>query len=96
MKQRPLRVVAHRGASACAPENTLGASETAVSVGAMEVEADARLTADGHPTLVHDATLQRTTNGEGLVGQTHLVAIKQLDAASGQGSRSSRYTHGWH
>lgn len=81
MKQIPLRVVAHRGASACAPENTLGAFETAVSMGAMEVEADARLTADGHPILIHDATLQRTTNGEGLVGQTPLVAIKQLDAA---------------
>ena len=84
MKQIPLRVVAHRGASACAPENTLGAFETAVSMGAMEVEADARLTADGHPILIHDATLQRTTNGEGLVRQMPLAAIKQLDAASWQ------------
>ena len=77
-----IRVVAHRGASACAPENTLSAFHTAVSMGAVEVEADTRLTTDGHPILIHDATLERTTDGEGLVGQVPLAVIKQLNAAS--------------
>lgn len=58
MKRKPLRVVAHRGASACAPENTLGASETAVSVGAMEVEADAALL----PTVTPPSSTTQRSN----------------------------------
>ena len=60
-------VIAHRGSSAEAPENTLPAFEAAVRRGADAVELDVRLTADGAPVVIHDETLDRTTDRTGPV-----------------------------
>jgi glycerophosphoryl diester phosphodiesterase len=81
-------VVAHRGASAAYPENTLEAFEGAVSVGADVVELDVRLTADGIPVILHDLDVGATTNGEGFVHTLTLAEVKRLDA-SGDGGGSS-------
>ncbi len=60
-------VIAHRGASMYAPENTIAAFELAIEMGAEAVELDAMLTADGTPIVIHDQSLERTTNGSGNV-----------------------------
>ncbi|MBK8167902.1 MAG: glycerophosphodiester phosphodiesterase [bacterium] len=73
---------AHRGASGQAPENTLGALERALALGADMAEADLRLTADGLLALIHDATLERTTSGHGRVADRTMVELAQLDAGS--------------
>jgi glycerophosphoryl diester phosphodiesterase len=79
-------VVAHRGASATHPENTLDAFLAAVEAGADYVELDARLTADGVPVVVHDADVSRTTDGTGLVHELTLSQIEALDASGGRGA----------
>lgn len=73
-------VVAHRGASRAAPENTLAAFREALDRGADAVELDVQRTSDGHLIIVHDATLERTTDGRGLVARHSLAALKKLDA----------------
>lgn len=78
---RPL-ILAHRGASACAPENTLAAFDLAVQQGAPAVELDAKLTSDGEIIVIHDLTLDRTTNGSGRVQDFSLSALQKLDAGS--------------
>jgi len=78
----PTRVIAHRGFSGQAPENTLVAIEQAISVGADMVEVDVTVTADGHVICLHDETLDRTTDGSGLPNDITLAEIKQLDAGS--------------
>ncbi|MEC8192140.1 MAG: glycerophosphodiester phosphodiesterase family protein [Myxococcota bacterium] len=75
-------VVAHRGASALAPENTVAAIEAAVAGGASAVEFDIRQPVDGEIVVIHDATLGRTTNGRGRVNQTTWSTMKALDAGS--------------
>lgn len=75
-------VVAHRGASAHAPENTLAAIEQALHAGAMMVEVDVQLTADGHVVVFHDAILGRTTNGSGQIRNYPLGDVEKLDAGS--------------
>ena len=79
--RRPLRI-AHRGASVRAPENTLAAFETAIRQGADAIELDVHLTADGVPVVLHDATLDRTTDGRGPVARVTLAALKRLDAGA--------------
>ena len=79
-------VVAHRGASALAPENTVAAIEAAVAGGAQAVEFDIRESADGQIVVIHDATLARTTDGHGRVHQTTWPSMKKLDAGSWFGS----------
>jgi glycerophosphoryl diester phosphodiesterase len=74
------RVVAHRGASAIAPENTLAALRRAKELGAPWVEFDVKLTRDGVPILLHDDRLERTTNGRGRVADATLQEIQALDA----------------
>lgn len=76
----PRLVVAHRGASVEAPENTLAAFDLAVALGAGAVEFDVRVTADDNAVVVHDATLERTTDGTGLVRDLTLVEIRRLRA----------------
>lgn len=71
---------AHRGASAIAPENTLAAYGAAVAAGATAVEMDLHLTADGHVVLMHDSTVDRTTDGSGRIAQMSLAQIRELDA----------------
>ena len=71
-------VVAHRGASREQPENTLAAFEAAVEAGAGAVEFDVRVTADGHAVVMHDATVDRTTDGAGLVAEMTLEDLQRL------------------
>jgi glycerophosphoryl diester phosphodiesterase len=76
------RWVAHRGAGKLAPENTLAAFKLGASHGYRMFECDAKLSADGVPFLMHDATLDRTTNGHGVGGKQPWSALSQLDAGS--------------
>lgn len=78
-------VIAHRGASARAPENTLAAFRLAASMGADAVELDAKLTRDGEIVVHHDRSLERTTNGFGMVHQLRLEELRKLDAGSSFG-----------
>jgi glycerophosphoryl diester phosphodiesterase len=80
-------VVAHRGASARAPENTLAAFEAAVADGADVVELDVRLTRDGIPVILHDPDVSATTEGTGFIHELSLDEVKRLDAARGRGER---------
>ncbi|MBA3259754.1 MAG: glycerophosphodiester phosphodiesterase [Gemmatimonadales bacterium] len=76
-------VIAHRGASAAAPENTLAAFELAAGQGADALELDVRLSADGAAVVIHDPTLDRTTDGKGPVRAQTLVDLRLLDAGAG-------------
>ncbi|MEM7026050.1 MAG: glycerophosphodiester phosphodiesterase family protein, partial [Pseudomonadota bacterium] len=78
----PFRIIAHRGASAYAPENTMAAFQRAVDIGASEVETDVCFTKDGHLLLLHDNRLDRSTNGSGLPEDYTLDELKRLDAGS--------------
>ncbi len=71
-------VVAHRGASAERPENTLAAFERAIEVGADAVEFDVRITADGHAVVLHDSDVARTTDGAGALGDLTLEEVRAL------------------
>lgn len=75
-------VIAHRGACRRAPENTLAAFRLAAELGADAIELDAKLTADGHVIVMHDQTLDRTTQGHGLVAHHTLAQIKALEAGA--------------
>jgi glycerophosphoryl diester phosphodiesterase len=77
--RKPL-VIAHRGASAFAPENTLAAFKLAVAHGADGVELDAQLSSDGQAVVIHDARVNRTTNRTGLVQNFTAAELQQLDA----------------
>jgi glycerophosphoryl diester phosphodiesterase len=74
------QVIAHRGASQRAPENTIRAFLAAVSLGADAIELDAKLTRDGAVVVHHDRTLNRTTNGKGPLGRRRLTELEGLDA----------------
>lgn len=74
------RLIAHRCGGALAPENTLAGLHVAARLGIRAVEFDAMLSADGVPVLIHDETLERTTNGHGRVADTSLADLLQLDA----------------
>src|SRR5213592_2169147 len=72
--------IAHRGAGRCAPENTLAAFRVGASHGFRAFECDVKLSADGVPFLLHDATLQRTTSGRGTAGDGLWSELSRLDA----------------
>lgn len=72
--------IAHRGAGKLAPENTLAAFRVGASHGFRAFECDVKLSAEGLPFLLHDATLQRTTNGRGTAGDLPWSALSRLDA----------------
>ncbi|GLQ55879.1 glycerophosphodiester phosphodiesterase [Devosia nitrariae] len=78
----PFRIIAHRGASGYAPENTMAAFRRAVEMGATEVETDVAFTRDGRLLLFHDHTLERTTSGTGLPEDYSLAQLLELDAGS--------------
>lgn len=87
---RPLpRCFAHRGGGALAPENTLAGIRLAAQMGFAAVEFDVMLSGDGTPVLIHDETLERTTNGRGQVALTADAQLFALDA--GGGERIPRY-----
>ncbi|HEY3286154.1 MAG TPA: glycerophosphodiester phosphodiesterase [Gemmatimonadaceae bacterium] len=73
-------VIAHRGNSMHAPEDTLESLRQGIALGADGIEFDVRLSADGVPVLLHDPTLDRTTNGSGAVAQHRLAELRRLDA----------------
>lgn len=75
-------VVAHRGFRTRAPENTLAAFEAAVAAGAPMVEFDVARTRDGELVVIHDETVDRTTDGTGRVGDLPLAALRALDAGA--------------
>ena len=77
-------VTSHRGAGFLEPENTLRAIRRAIALGADQVEIDVQLTRDGRLVLMHDATVDRTTNGTGAVADLTLDEIRQLDAGQGE------------
>lgn len=77
--KRPF-IWAHRGASCCAPENTMAAFSAALEFGVDGLELDIHLSKDGVPVVIHDETLARTTDGRGLVSDATLSQLCQLDA----------------
>src|SRR2546430_17148868 len=83
-RQSSPAVVAHRGASATYPENTLEAFEGAVAAGADVVELDVRLTADGVPVILHDLDVGNRTEGSGFVHTLTLAQVKRLDGPRGR------------
>jgi glycerophosphoryl diester phosphodiesterase len=75
-------IVGHRGAPACAPENTLASFEEGLRQGADIIELDVQLSADGHVVVFHDERLERTTDGAGRLEACTLAELKALDAGS--------------
>ena len=75
-------IIAHRGASACYPENTIPSFEGAVAMGADMVEFDVQLSSDKEVVVFHDEKISRCTNGLGRVADHTLASLKKLDAGS--------------
>jgi len=73
-------IIAHRGASGHAPENTFAAFERALQLGAGFIETDLQLTRDARFVAIHDSHLERTTNGQGTVRDHTLAQLRELDA----------------
>jgi len=82
MPQRKVLVIAHRGARAEAPENTLAAFDRAIRIGADWIELDVRLTADGRLAVIHDESVKRTTGARGKVARMTMRELKRLDAGA--------------
>jgi glycerophosphoryl diester phosphodiesterase len=82
MENRKTIIIAHRGASAYAPENTMAAFRKAVELSADGIEFDVKCTRDGEMVIIHDQTLERTTNGIGKVIEKNLDDLRALDAGS--------------
>jgi glycerophosphoryl diester phosphodiesterase len=78
----PLRVWAHRGGSSAAPENTAASDEVARRAGVEWIETDVQPTKDGVPVVLHDATVDRTTNGTGAIRSLTAAEVAELDAGS--------------
>jgi glycerophosphoryl diester phosphodiesterase len=85
------RLFAHRGASGTAPENTLEAFAEGLAAGADRLELDVHATADGEIVVFHDETLERTTNGRGLVRERTLAELRTLDAGYHFRDESGRF-----
>ena len=89
-------MIAHRGASSEVAEHTLPAYLAAIETGADGLECDVRLTRDGHLVCVHDRTVNRTSNGSGIVSELDLAGLQELDfavlarRAAGLGRRAAR------
>ena len=79
--EKPM-VFAHRGSSAYAPENTMSAFDLAISQGADAIELDTKLSADNIPVVIHDSSVDRTTNGTGNVARLTYRELRNLDAGS--------------
>jgi glycerophosphoryl diester phosphodiesterase len=86
-RRAPMIVVGHRGAAGLAPENTLVSLRTALDLGTHWVECDVQQTSDGVIMIMHDATLDRTTNGSGSIAATDWATISALDAGSWKGAQ---------
>jgi len=79
-----MMIMGHRGAKALEPENTLLSIRRAIEIGVDAVEIDVHLTKDKEVVIIHDSTVDRTTNGKGPVGSYTLEEIKKLDAGKGE------------
>jgi len=79
-----MEIVGHRGACGHAPENTLRSFARAIELGCHRTELDVQVSADGVAVVMHDATVDRTTNGQGAVSALDLQQLKQLDAGEGE------------
>lgn len=82
-------IIAHRGASTYAPENTMAAFQKAFDLSADGIEFDVKCSKDGEMVIIHDQTLDRTTNGHGKVIETNLKELRNLDAGSSFSSEFS-------
>ncbi|MEO9473952.1 MAG: glycerophosphodiester phosphodiesterase family protein [Cyclobacteriaceae bacterium] len=82
MKEKYVEIIAHKGASGIAPENTMAAFKAALDLGVDMIELDVRNTNDEEIIVFHDETLDRTTDGSGLVHDYTLEEIKKLDAGA--------------
>lgn len=80
MPKRAFTLIAHRGFSSDAPENTFDAFELALEHGFNNIETDVQITSDGRLVLIHDDTLDRTTDGKGAVAEASIAYVKSLDA----------------
>jgi glycerophosphoryl diester phosphodiesterase len=80
-------IIAHRGNSRAAPENTLSAIRAAIDIGARLIEVDVRCTQDGVLVLLHDRTVQRTTNGRGAIDQLRWHDVQRLEVRGPNGLR---------
>jgi glycerophosphoryl diester phosphodiesterase len=89
---RPM-LVAHRGASSTVAEHTLAAYEEAITLGADALECDVRLTRDAHLVCVHDRTVNRTSDGRGIVSELDLLDLEQLDFSSWHGDLPDSADH---
>ncbi|HEU4502116.1 MAG TPA: glycerophosphodiester phosphodiesterase family protein [Nitrospira sp.] len=81
---RRILKIGHRGAAGHAPENTLAAIRKGIALGVDFVEIDVRCTADGVLVVLHDATVNRTTNGKGPIERLSLRDVRALDAGNGE------------
>ena len=79
-----MKIIAHRGASRLAPENTLMSFGTAIREGVYGIETDVQVTRDGERVLFHDRKLSRTTNGHGKIDEVPIEYVRGLDAGLGQ------------
>ena len=79
-----MHIMGHRGAPAYEPENTLRSIRKALAMGVDAVEIDVQLTKDGELAVIHDGTVDRTTNGKGAVQDFTLAELKGLDAGKGE------------
>ena len=86
-KDKKVDVIAHRGASGYAPENTIAAFDKAVEMKADFIEVDVQRSKDGKLVLIHDHTVDRTTDGTGLVGDLTFKQLRNLDAGSWMGEQ---------
>lgn len=76
------KIIAHRGASKYAPENTIASFKKAVELGSDGIELDVQLSSDGHIVVIHDEKLERTSNGKGFVKDKTLEELRALDFGS--------------
>lgn len=76
--------IGHRGACGHAPENTLASMRKALELGVHGFEFDIQMSKDGEPVVIHDETLERTTNGKGAVSDYTLEELQRLDAGNGE------------
>lgn len=77
-------IIGHRGCAGEEPENTLRSFVRAIEEGSHMIELDARLTKDGRLAVIHDASLNRTTNGKGQVSEKTMEELKEFDAGKGE------------
>jgi len=92
-QDRDILAIAHRGGANIAPEETLAAFQKSTNLGADVLEFDVHMTSDNVPVVIHDSTVDRTTNGEGNVNEMTLNKIKQLDAGYHFQNRDGEYSY---